>query len=222
MNLVEESPEVKIFSNNADEKSSKLIIFNPRGKSVFWKSVGSKDMLGLVKIKLKEHPAVRFANVDMLEIDGIRDIVPPENALIIAETVDKKALIYKITVKDKTAYVLNFDPLKANFFLNVNFPVLLCSMVIDIVGREETLPSVFRTGSKFEERTLNRVGFYKFDDKELAAALLSSSESLIDNSKVEASVKDIESGIPLSSCLFVFALLLLVLEEILYNYRKVG
>ena len=80
------------------------------------------DTPGLVKIKLKEHPAIRFSNLDMIEVDGIRDIVPPDNALIIAETVDKKALIYKTVIKDRSAYVINFDPLKANFFLNVNFP----------------------------------------------------------------------------------------------------
>jgi len=97
----------------------------------------------------------------MLEIDGIRDIVPPDNALIIAETVDKKALIYKTIIKDKIAYVINFDPLKANFFLNVNFPVLLCSMVMDLLGREEVLPSVYRTGIRVDGKILERVGFYK-------------------------------------------------------------
>jgi von Willebrand factor type A domain/Aerotolerance regulator N-terminal len=222
MTLVNDSPEVTVLSEKAKAKSSKLIIFNPRGKSAFWKSTGKKDFPGLVKIKTKGHPAVRFANLDMLEVDGIRDIVPPENALIIAETVDKKALIYKTIIKEKSAYVINFDPLKANFFLNVNFPVLLCSMVMDLVGREEVLPSVYRTGTKVDGKILERVGFYKFGDKQLAAALLSSSETLIDNSKVKSTAKAIESGIPLSWYLFAFALLLLILEEILYNYRKVG
>jgi len=222
MTLVNDSPEVTIVSEKADAKNSKIIIFNPRGKSVFWKSIGNKDIPGLAKIKIKEHPAVRFSNLDMLEIDGIRDIVPPDNALIIAETVDKKALIYKTIIKDKIAYVINFDPLKANFFLNVNFPVLLCSMVMDLLGREEVLPSVYRTGIRVDGKILERVGFYKFSDKEIATALLSSSETLIDNSKIKSTAKAIESGIPLSWYLFAFALLLFILEEILYNYRKVG
>ena len=222
MTLVDDSPELTVLSGEADSKNSKLIIFNPRGKSIFWKSVGNKEVPGLVKIKVKEHPAVRFANLDMLEVDGIRDIEPPENALIIAETVDKKPLIYKTVVKDKRAYVINFDPLKANFFLNVNFPVLLCSMVTNLVGREEALDSVYRTGSKVDEHILKRVGFYKFGAKELAAALLSSRETLIDNSKVKTTAKAVENGIPLSYYLFFLALLLFILEEILYNYRKVG
>ena len=222
MALVSDSPEVSVLSEKADTKNSRLIIFNPRGNSVFWKSTGKKDTPGLVKIKLKEHPAVRFSNLDMIEVDGIRDIVPPDNALIIAETVDKKALIYKAVIKDRSAYVINFDPLKANFFLNVNFPVLLCSMVMDLAGREETPPSVYRTGSVVDDRTLKRAGFYKFGDKELAAALLSLRETLIDNSKVKDTAKAIESGIPLSYYLFILAILLVILEEILYNYRKVG
>ena len=222
MTLVNDSPEVTILSGKSKADNSKLIIFNPQDKSPFWKSVEEKGTPGLVKVKIKEHPAIRFANLDLLEVDGVRNIVPPENALVIAETVDKKTLIYKAVVKDKSAYVINFDPLKANFFLNVNFPVLLCSMVMDLVGRTDVLPSVYRTGTKFDGKLLERVGFYKFDDKELAAALLSSRESLIDNSKVNSTAKAIESGIPLSYCLFAFALLLLILEEILYNYRKVG
>ena len=222
MALVSDSPEVSVLSEKADTKNSRLIIFNPRGNSVFWKSTGKKDTPGLVKIKLKEHPAVRFSNLDMIEVDGIRDIVPPDNALIIAETVDKKALIYKAVIKDRSAYVINFDPLKANFFLNVNFPVLLCSMVMDLTGREEAPPSVYRTGSEVDGRTLKRAGFYKSGDKELAAALLSLRESLIDNSKVKDTAKAIESGIPLSYYLFILAILLVILEEILYNYRKVG
>jgi len=222
MTLADKSPEVTILSGEAKSETSKLIILNPRGKSIFWKSIGKETVPGLVKTKIKEHPALRFANIDMLEIDGISDITPPENSLIIAESIDKKVLIYKTIVKDKSAYVLNFDPLKADFFLNVNFPVLLCSMVMDLVGREEALPSVYRTGVKVDEHILKRVGFYKFGDKELAAALLSSRETLIDNSKVKATVKPIESGIPLSWYLFAFALVLFILEEILYNYRKVG
>jgi hypothetical protein len=95
-------------------------------------------------------------------------------------------------------------------------------MVMDLAGREEALPSVYRTGSEVDGKILKRAGFYKSGDKELAAALLSLRETLIDNSKVKDTAKAIESGIPLSYYLFVFALLLLILEEILYNYRKVG
>ena len=222
MTLVKDSPELELLSGGADSKNSKLIIFNPRGKSEFWKSVGNEGVPGLVKIKIKEHPAVRFANLDMIEVDGIRDIEIPENALVIAETVDKKPLIYKAVVKNKSAYVINFDPLKANFFLNVNFPVLLCSMVTDLVGREEALDSVYRTGTEVDGHILKRTGFYKFGDRELAAALLSSSDTLIDNSKVKDTAKAIENGMPLSYYLFILALVLFILEEILYNYRKVG
>ena len=89
---------------------------------------------------------------------------------------------------------------------------------MDLVGRTD----VFRTGTKVDGKLLERAGFYKFGDKELAAALLSPKESLIDNSKIKTTAKAIESGIPLSYYLFTFALLLLILEEILYNYRKVG
>ena len=64
--------------------------------------------------------------------------------------------------------------------------------------------------------------FMSPSDKELAAALLSLRETLIDNSKVKDTAKVIESGIPLSYYLFILAILLVILEEILYNYRKVG
>ena len=220
--MVENSPEVAVLSGKVTVSAERLIIFNPKGKSIFWKSGKEGEAPGLVKIKLEDHPSVRFVNLNTVEVDGIRDITPPENAVVIAETIGGKALIYKSTVGDKTAYVVNFDPLKANFFLNVNFPVMLCSMLMDLAGRKETPPSVYPTGTVLPEGTLDRVGFYQFGNKEAAAALLNARESLIDNSKVKATAKAVESGIPLSYYLFAFALLLAVLEEILYNYRKVG
>lgn len=220
--LVETSPEVAVLSGKVGVDVEKLIIFNPQGKSVFWKSLKNDKTPGLVNVKLEDHPAVRFVNLNALEVDGIRDITPPENAVIIAETLEGKALIYKSTVGNKTAYVVNFDPLDANFFLNVNFPVMLCSMLMDLAGRKEALPSVYPTGTVLPEGVLDRVGFYQFKDEEAAAALLSAQESLIDNSKVKATAKPVESGIPLSYYFFGLALLLAVVEEILYNYRKLG
>ena len=222
MELDNKSPELKVVSGVGDSEVSKQLIFNPEGESLFWKSLKGKGQPALVKIKLNDHPSVKYANLDTLEIDGVKDIVPPDNALIIAETVSGKPLIYKTTIKQQTAYVFNFDPLKANFFLNVNFPVLLCSTVMDLAGRKEALPSVFRTGSTFENKILDRIGFYKFKDKEVAAALLNDRESNIDNSKLKATAKPVESGIPLAYFLYALALLLVVFEEILYNYRKAG
>jgi hypothetical protein len=227
MVLAQESPQVEIADSKSgksygDSKCKNFIIFKPHGKSVFWKSAKSGSSPAIAKTVIKDHPAIRWSELDTVEFDGMNDVVVPDNALVIVETADGKPLIYKTVYKDKKAYVLNFDPLKADFFLGVNFPVLLCSMVMDLVGRKEALPALYPTGAVLEKGVLTRPGFASINGKEYAVALINARESMVNNPDVKNSAKPFASGIPMSSWLFALALILLLIEEILYNYRKVG
>lgn len=224
MVLAQESPQVEIADGKSYENSKckNFIIFKPRGKSVFWKSAKSDSSPAIAKTVIKDHPAMRWSELDTVELGGVNNVALPDNALVLVETADGKPLIYKTVYKDKRAYVLNFDPLKADFFLGVNFPVLLCSMVMDLVGRKEALPALYPTGTVLGKEVLTRPGFVDISGDEYAAALVNLRESMVNNPDVKSSAKPFASGIPMSYWLFALALILLLVEEILYNYRKVG
>ena len=224
MTLAQKAPQVKVVSSKPDdgEKCKNFIIFNPSGKSVFWKSAKAESVPAIAKTVIKHHPAIRWSELDAVEVNGVDNVIPPDNALVIVETADGKPLIYKAVYEDKSAYVLNFDPLKADFFLGVNFPVLLCSMVMDLVGRKEAVSALYPTGTVLGKVTLAHPGFTQVDGKEYAAALVDVRESIVNSPEVKSSAKPFASGVPISYWLFALALLLLLAEEILYNYRKVG
>jgi hypothetical protein len=95
-------------------------------------------------------------------------------------------------------------------------------MVMDLVGRKEALPALYPTGTVLEKGVLTRPGFASINGKEYAAALINARESMVNNPDVKNSAKPFASGIPMSYWLFALALILLLIEEILYNYRKVG
>jgi hypothetical protein len=244
----EDKSDVTLISGKYhDYKSDKnYIIFNPAGKSPFWKSVGAEGSVDSVVVDLKDHPSIKFCNLDTVETGGVKPLVPPENAVIICRSGTGIPLIYRAQYGDKTAYVLNFSPEKADFFLNVNFPVMLCSMALDLAGEQQQLKSIYQNGQKLPEKLRKRfagktlelpdnkkepiendtsfalAGFYNLKNTVLGAALLSSSETLLNNAEVKSTDKEVEKGIPNTWWLFGIALLLLIVEEILYHRRKAG
>ncbi|MCP3965510.1 MAG: VWA domain-containing protein [Lentisphaerae bacterium] len=252
MTVVSKSPEVLICEGNEPEGNNvdKIIIIKPYGKSSFWNHCGSIVDLQTVDIDIAEHPVMKFLKMDNTEIEGVRQLTAPQNSNIIAKTNSGQPLIYKTTSQGKTAYVLNFDPMQGDFFLQVDFPVLLGTAVMDLYGRGASLPPVFKTGSRLPSGTataftggtmlcpdntvvayepdkkLKMPGFYTLKKNgrtlQIAAALLSAPDTLVASSKVESTNKPVASGIPVSLILLVSAILLISLEEILYNRRKAG
>jgi hypothetical protein len=236
-----------------ESSANKFIIFNPTGKSPFWTIDNKKKLNGLGETTIPEHPGIKFCNIDGIGFAGIKQISPPEGSVILCQTLNNIPLIYKISSSGQSAYVINFDPLESNFFININFPIMISAMLFDLTGQNADHHAVYHTGDRVPQSTkratvkvnfsspdslvnatnqpikttiMQRIGFYNSEtgsgNTTYAAALLSQADSLLDNSKIKATAKPIASGVPLQSYLFIFALLLIVTESILYHRGKVA
>ena len=252
MVLDQENPDIVIAAGDAAAKypgkCRNFIIFRPDGKSKFWKNVAPEKRSALLtKVLHPEHPAIKYCGVANLTFPGQRQLVPPEQAVVLAVNEYNTPLICKTANGNDQAYVVNLDPAKSDFFLEVAFPVMVYSMALDLTGRTAGTNRNFATGEYLslpgdatavvtpagktlpggKPAPLNEPGFYRIDaagrKPELAAASLrSAAASLLDNSKMQSTAGPVESGMSLSSILLGFAIALLALECVLYHRRKVG
>ncbi|MBS3735170.1 MAG: VWA domain-containing protein [Phycisphaerae bacterium] len=124
------------------EEAPAEIIFRPSGTSPFWTSLGEADASAdVTRVVLSEHPAVRYCDLSNVTFSGARRIEPPPGAVVIATNARGVPLLYRCSAGDRSAYVVNLDPVASEFFLSAWFPVLVHSMVNDLTGR----PLVGRT-----------------------------------------------------------------------------
>ncbi|MCF6177707.1 MAG: BatA and WFA domain-containing protein [Victivallaceae bacterium] len=236
-----------------ESSSNKFIIFKPEGKSPFWNITSPTTQTGLSQTVMPKHPAMKFCQIDGLEFTGIKKISPPDGSIVLCRTLNNIPLIYKTSFAGQIAYIINFDPLESNFFLNINFPVMINAMIFDLTGSSSEYHAVYPTGGQLPltgkqppekitfsspgrpdtpqllsstETTMKRIGFYSCQtprgSKTYATALLSQTDSLLNNSEFKSTAKPIESGIPLHNYLLIFALLIIVAESILYHQGKVA
>ena len=255
LQLTQHESDAVLASGNIPPESSadKFIIFNPTGKSPFWTINRKKKLNGIGKTIMPEHPAIKFCNLDGIGFSGIKNISPPEGSVVLCRTLNDIPLIYKVSSSGQNAYIINFNPLESNFFININFPIMINAMIFDLTGQNVEHHAVYPTGEKIptnDKKTaieinftppdnltatekvplsttiMQRIGFYNYQtatvNNTYATALLSQPDSLLNNSKIKSSAKPVESGIPLHSYLLIFALLIIVIESILYHRGKVG
>ncbi len=250
--FIDKEPDLELFRGNAEAVSApRLAVFAPAGSSPFWGSISGEPMESAVRVVLPSHPLMRYANLDGRVVGGIRQIEPPEQAVVLAETDEGVPLIYKTSQAGHTAYVLNFDPAQNDFFLTPLYPVLVWSLASELMGLEQDHPPSIRAGSVAQmpadmpegEVTppfgepfqyangrvgpLSQFGFYAVSCGEKQRVVACStppvSESNLDNSAV-LGVSDAAraAGFPLAEWFLVAALLLFALECVLYHRRKVG
>ncbi len=250
--LTDQAPDLELFRGEVGTVSaSRLAVFSPTGSSPFWGSVSGEPMEASVRVVLPEHPLMRYANLDGRVVAGVRQIGPPEQAVVLAETDEGIPLIYKTTQADHTAYVLNFDPAQNDFFLSPLYPVLVWSLASELMGLEQDHPPSIRAGSVAQmpadmpEGTvvppdgepfqyangrvgpLARFGFYEVSSGKKQRVIACSTPPVSEcNLNPRAEVGSLDSartaGFPLAEWFLVAALLLLALECVLYHRRKVG
>jgi len=183
---------------------------------------------------------------------GARKIIPADGALVLVESDQAVPLLYVVRAGGRTAVVVNMNPVDAEFFYSAWFPVLVYGSATHLAGREESLASTYTpgatiplpgavdtettsivepdgalvaaTGRKFGP--LDQPGFYQLRNGSgewLAAVnMLSPGESMLDNNATETTLKPIAKGLPPYLLLTVFAIVMLILESVLYHRRKVG
>ncbi len=229
-----------------------LLVFQPQGESPFWKDVGEEiEVVGAIAVD-QDHPAIRHIDAALLPYVGARRISAPAGAEILVKADDETPLIYRTTASGRSAIVLNFDPLASDFYFSAWFPVIVYSSATHLAGRTEQLPASWTTGQTatiegvgFGDTTkvtfpngdvveaksdsfgpLSETGFYELSNDNgqwlAGCSLLSEKETLIDNSKIEATAKPVNRGSSPAAWLTFLAIAVLAAESILYQRRRVG
>ena len=251
LQMVEDQADLELYRGAVNpEVASRIAVFAPSGESPFWAGISGEEMEATARVVLSDHPLVRYANMEGIVLNGIRQIKLPEQAIVVAETDGGVPLIYKTTQDGTTAYVFNFDPAQNAFFLNPLFPVLVWSTASELMELEEAsassvpagamarLPSGFSDGvvetpsgeilnfSGAEFGPLEAFGFYAVasGDQEMTVACspANAAESQLTAAGDRGETLLQSAGFPLSDWFMAGAVLILALECALYHRRKVG
>jgi hypothetical protein len=214
--------------------------------------VGEPLESAIPRVRVADHPVLRHLDAAGMNFAGARKIIPADGALVLVESDQAVPLLYVVNAGGRSAVVVNMNPVDAEFFYSAWFPVLVYGAATHLAGREESLASTYQPGATIplpgagdEGSTtivgpdgkpvtasgrkfgpLEQPGFYQLRNKSgewfAAVNLLSPGESLLDNAPVQSSMGPIASGLPPYLILTVTAIVVLILESLLYHRRKVG
>ncbi len=250
--LVGDDPELVVATGSAPDAPLSLVFSPSGSSIWWEDAGDDEVETVVPRVVAEDHPALRHFDVSTLSFAGARRLSAPAGALVLVESDQGMPLIFKVNRGGKTAIVVNMDPARGDFFFSAWFPVLVYSAATHLGGREETIAATYPTGATAplpgsQEGSLTTIrapngaqttvatkvfgplrysGFYdivgKSGEWRVASSLLAASESLLDNSDVRDTALPIHRGNSLPTLLTVFAILLLVLESLLYHRRKVG
>lgn len=243
-----------VLTNGAVPQADRAILFGLREGSEWCGQVGSEISDVLARIRIKDHPVLADCDIDSIPFIGARQVTPPQDSLVIAETSTQVPLIYQVRRGRHLALVINMDPVKSEFYYSAWFPVLVYNGARHLMGRRETWPSACSVGDSVSipevpddtapatvrisdgaapfpvvgpsYGPIRTIGFHTLENAagqwSLGANLFAPAESLLDNRNVVDTSLPLTRGRPLSSVLAATALLLLLIECMLYHRRKVG
>lgn len=229
-----------------------LLVFQPDGSSPFWNDVGEEiEIVDPVAVD-PQHPAIRHMDATLLPYVGARRLTPTTGAEILVKAEDGTPLIYRATASGRSAIVLNFDPLASDFYFSAWFPVLVYSAATHLAGREEEPPASWKTGQQalvpgVEQGEVSKIvspnqseieiqqttigpllatGFYEIKNESgdwlASCSLLSATETLLENANVSETAAPINRGSSPMAWLTMLAIVVLAIESILYQRRRVG
>ena len=230
-----------------EDLKSDSLVFAPEGDSAYWEVKGGEVDVLSAQVMMSDYPLLKHIDLNSLEFVGAKEIAAPENAKIIVQTETGVPLIYQVSELEKTVLVVNLDPQQNDFFLHTGFIAIIYDAAMYLSGNQERLEAVYSAGSIFssffsdklslskpdeESRQndsvhsydLNQMGLYALKDGRddfLTVALLSPAESLLKNNLVNSKLESSSSGYPLSYWLIILAIIILLIESILYHRRKI-
>lgn len=237
-----------ILTDESDAAGERLILFAPKGDSVWWQQLGETLEPPVPIVVAPSHPLLRHLEAESINFAGARDLSLPEGAVVLMKSETGVPLLYKARHESRQAIVVNLDPQAAEFFLSPWFPVLIYDGARNLTGEERSLRSVYPAGSQVEFPRENneqvtwtqpdgstsqaragevrQIGVHRVastnGERTFGVGLLQARESLLDGSGPSSSETPIERGRLLSWWLLAIALLLITIESMLYHRRKLG
>ena len=235
-----------------DSDASHRLIFRPEGNSPWWQNLGQEIEVAAARVVDDEHPVIRHVDATTIPFVGSRRLEAPPGSEVWVEAEDGTPLIYKLTRSGMSSVIVNLDPLNSNFYFSAWFPVLVYSSARHLAGRSETLKSTYATGSvapvpgaqdgrpsmisppvgepidisSASTPPLASTGYYELkasdESWQVACSLISAVESQIDNTSVADTSKPINRGTSPVGLFTVLAIVVAMLESILFQRRKVG
>ncbi|MEM7384726.1 MAG: BatA and WFA domain-containing protein [Verrucomicrobiota bacterium] len=250
--LKEDNPELMV-SKGLSPDADMGIIFQPEGDSPWWNELGEPLEIAVPRVLIESHPALRHLDAASIPFLSARELKAPEGALVLVASDEGLPLIYRVNREGRSAFVVNMDPVAAEFYYSAWFPILVHGMATSLAGREESLVATYQPGRAVpapgvrvaeevsevtlpdgvtaqvagkEYGPLQNLGFHELTNQAgrwlIGCSLLAPAESLLDNSGVTATAEPLSKGFSPALLLTIFAILILVLESLLYHRRKVG
>lgn len=244
-------PDVTLAKGTTPE-ARLAIIFQPAGESPWWSELGDEVEAGAPRVVVEDHPALRHLDPAAITFVGARQLTPPEGAQILVTDDRDLPLIYIASRGDRSAVVVNIDPLAADFYFSAWFPVLVHSAAAHLAGRELPLAAAYRPGdavpvpgarddtvsklslSETDQTDVRgkwwtgpeRIGFFELENESgtwpVGVSLLATEETMLDNAAATSTEKPLSRGRAPAYLLTVLAIVVLTGESLLYYRRKVG
>lgn len=251
LTLAKEKADVAL-AGGIDPGDAKTLIFHPVGDSCWWSELGDLIEAGPARIMIENHPALRYLDATAIPFVGSRQLTPPPGAQIIVADDRGLPLIYRARQGDRTAVVVNMDPVMADFYFSAWFPVLVHSAATHLVGRENPLSATYRPGDSVpvpgaSEETVStletspknsvevrgkwatlddRLGYSELRNDSgrwfVSSSLLTASETLLNDKDTVGNAEPLSRGRSPGQWLTLLAIVGLVFESVLYHRRKVG
>jgi len=145
LTLVAGGPTV-VLAKSVTPTADFAVIFQPTGESEWWTTLGDEVAGSAPRVLVDGHPVLRHLDATSIPFVGARQITPIAGAQILVADDNGLPLIYKARHGDRSAVVVNMDPVAAEFYFSAWFPVLVHSAVTHLAGRENVLAAAYRPG----------------------------------------------------------------------------
>ncbi|MBN2291439.1 MAG: BatA and WFA domain-containing protein, partial [Pirellulales bacterium] len=109
LTLVDERPAM-VLAKSKTPPMDFALIFQPAGESCWWSDLGDEVEVGVPRVVVADHPALRYLDVGSMAFVGARRLTPPPGAQVLVADERGLPLIYKARHKQQAAIIVNLDP----------------------------------------------------------------------------------------------------------------
>lgn len=232
--------------------AASLLVFNPAGESPYWLDLGDPFAVALATVADEDHPLVKHWDPNSLAWVGAKRLKAPPGAEVLVSSDDGTPLLYRVSDRGRKVVVANFDPTEADFFLSPWFPVMVYSVATHLSGQGEPKPTTLAAGQHLAEYFVDdgsqikwtapsgdvvekqvedlgivrELGFHQWTSGKTTwtagCNLLDATESSLRPSRLSENTEPLTRSWSPGFWLTLVAILVVMVESVLYHRRWVG